>query len=261
MAARAIWKGRLLLGEHELPVKMYSAVQDRKVHFHLLHAKDLAPVQQRIVRKSDGKEVPKEEQLKAAPVDTDTAVILRPDDLQETEPPPSRDIAFCRFVPLSAIGDQWYERPYYLGPDEEDDDDYFALADALARRKVAGVARWVMRKKRYVGALTAIDGYLVMITMRRSEQVLAVSGLDIPAARKPDEKELRLAEQLVSSIAGDFEPEVWQDEYRARIQQLIEAKARGETVEVKATKPKTEVADLSAMLRKSLTAMKEKKVA
>ena len=69
MAARAIWKGSLVLGEHEVPVKMYSAVQDRAVHFHLLHDKDLSPVEQRIVRKDNGHEVPKEQQRKAFPLD------------------------------------------------------------------------------------------------------------------------------------------------------------------------------------------------
>lgn len=260
MAARAIWKGNLVLGEHELPVKMYSAVQDRKVHFHLLHAKDLTPVQQRIVRKTDGKEVPKDEQLKAAAVDADTAVILRPEDLEETEPEPSRDIQFCRFVPITAIATVWYDRPYYLGPDA-DDADYFALADVLERKNVAGIARWVMRKKRYVGALRVIDGYLMLLTLRRSDQVLSVSGLDVPASRKPDEKEVKLAQQLVSSISDDFDAQTWEDEYQARVRRLIAAKAKGEKIEVKPPKPKTEAGDLADVLRQSLSMRKERKVA
>ena len=260
MAARAIWKGRLVLGEHVVPVKMYSAVQDRKVHFHLLHGKDLSPVQQRIVRKSDGKEVPKEDRRKAVPVDADEAVILQPDELEQIEPPPSRDIDFCRFVPVAAIGDQWYDRPYYLGPDE-DDADYFALTAALERRKVAGIARWAMRKKRYVGALRAMDGYLLMLTLRRSDQVLSVSGIDVPAARRPDEKEIALARQLVSSIEADFDPAMWHDEYRERVTKLIEEKARGETIEAPPPKPKPAGDDLAAALRMSLGAVKERKVA
>src|SRR5579885_1217877 len=150
--ARAIWKGVLKLGKEELPIKMYSAVEDRTVHFRLLHVRDRAPVEQVIVRKSTGREVPKDEQRKAFPVEKDTAVILQPQELVELEPPPSREIDLCRFVSPSLLSDQWYDRPYYLGPDE-DDEDYFALADALARQQVVGIARWVMRKKRYLGAL------------------------------------------------------------------------------------------------------------
>src|SRR4051812_49110045 len=116
MAARAMWKGSIVIGKLEVPVNMFSAVQDRKVHFELLHAKDLVRVHQRIVRKSDGKEVSKEEQLKAFPVSKDTGVIVRPDELKTIQPQESRDIHLCRFVPRSVIGDQWYDRPYYLGP-------------------------------------------------------------------------------------------------------------------------------------------------
>ena len=257
---RAIWKGTIKVGSQEVAVRMYSAVQDQKVHFRLLHAKDLTPVEQRIVRKSDGKEVPKEEQRKALPVEADTAVIVEPQELEQTAPETSRDIDLCRFVPVSVIGDQWYDRPYYLGPDK-DDAAYFALADALEHQDVIGIARWAMRKKRYVGALKAQDGYLMLITLRRADQILSVSGIDIPVARQADEKEIRLAEQLVMSISADFEPQTWVDEYRARVKKLINAKARGVKIAVPKAKPKPAGGGLADMLQQSLAMAKEKKVA
>ena len=82
------------------------------------------------------------------------------------------------------LGDQWYDRPYYLGPDA-DDSDYFALADALERKNVVGIARWVMRKKRYVGALTSTNGYLMISTLRRADQVLSFSGIEPAKAPAP----------------------------------------------------------------------------
>ncbi|HZP88251.1 MAG TPA: Ku protein [Burkholderiales bacterium] len=257
---RAIWKGTIKIAGEEIAVRMYSAVQDQKVHFRLLHAKDLEPVEQRIVRKSDGKEVPKDEQRKALPVEADTAVIVEPDELERTAPETSRDIDLCRFVPASALGDQWYDRPYYLGPDK-DDQAYFSLVAALEHQKVIGIARWAMRKKRYVGALKAEGGYLMLITLRRADQVLSVSGIDIPAARQPDDKEVRLAEQLVMSISADFEPQSWVDEYRARVMKLIEAKARGVKIVLPKAKPKPAGGGLADMLQKSLAMAKEKKVA
>lgn len=257
MAARAIWKGELVIGKSKLPVSFYSGVQDRKVHFRLLHAKDLAPVEQRIVRKSDGKEVSKEEQLKAYPVDAGHAVIVKPEEIEKAEPSDSREVALLRFVPGTVIGDEWYERPYYLGPDRKEEGAYFALADVLARRKVVGIARWSMRNKRYVGALTALDGYLSMITLRRAEQVLSVSGIEIPAARQPDEKEVRLAEQLVEAIAADFEPQVWHDEYRERLMKMIEAKAKGHKIPVKHVKPAKQGGDLAEQLAASLAAARD----
>lgn len=185
--ARAIWKGRLVLGDEELAVKMYSAAQDRTVRFRLLGKDTLNPVHQRIVRKSDGTEAPKEERRKAVPLDAGRAVLLSERDLDELEPESSRDIDLCRFVAPSLLSEQWYEKPYYLGPDE-DAKAYFALAQALAKAKRLGIARWAMRKKRYVGALTAVHGYLMLVTLRRSEQVLAVP--DIEPAREPGAKEL-----------------------------------------------------------------------
>ena len=175
MPARAIWKGHLVLGKHEVPVKVYSAVQDQAVHFHLLHEKDLTPVEQRIVRKDNGREVPKEAQRKALPLDDQRAVILEPDELETLEPESDRTIQLLRFVPRDALGDQWFDRPYYLGPDEGDGGAYVALAHALGDKDRLGIARWVMRDKRYLGALSVADGHLVMTTLRRAEQVLAVA--------------------------------------------------------------------------------------
>ena len=131
--SRAIWKGIIQLGKHEIGVKMYSAVQDRAVHFHMLHKRDHAPVEQHIVRKDNGKDVPKAEIRKAFAVSKRTAVILEPEELEKLVPPESRDINICRFVAPSLLGDQWYDRPYYLGPDG-DSSAYFSLAQALSGR-------------------------------------------------------------------------------------------------------------------------------
>ena len=230
MSARAIWKGKLVVGKHEVPVKMYSAVEDRSMHFHLLDRKNHAHVEQKIVRKDTGKEVQPQDRRKAFPLDAGEAVILQPDELASLEPPPSRDIHLCRFVPAGLLTDQWFDRPYWLGPDEDDEDRYFALARAVADKKVDGVARWVMRKKRYLGALRAEGDYLQVITLRRSEQVLALPAVQPASSRAPSEAELKLAAQLVDSISGDFEPAEWHNEYRERLGALIAAKLHGHKV-------------------------------
>jgi DNA end-binding protein Ku len=256
--ARAIWKGRLLAGKEELPVKMYSAAQDRTVHFRLLDKKTLSPVHQRIVRKTDGKEVPKDERRKAVPLDGGRAVVLTSEDLEALEPRESRDIKVTRFVPVPALTEQWYEKPYYLGP-EKNAKAYFALAKALSDEGVLGIARWAMRKKRYVGALAGVDGYLMMVTLRRADQVLDVP--DLKPAREPDEKELKLAERLVDASAGKFDPSAWQDEYHDRVCALIEAKAKGKVVHIKSRKRAAAKGSLADQLKRSLGGAKERKVA
>jgi len=258
--ARAMWKGRLVLGKHELPLKMYSAIEDRTVHFRLLHAKDHEPVEQRIVRKSDGEEVPRDEQRKAFPVGKESAVILEPEELAKIEPEASRDIELTRFVPTEKIDKQWFDRPYYVGPDGEAED-YFALATAIEKAGVAGIAHWVMRKKRYVGALTTLDGYLMLTTMRRAEQVLELPEWKAPPAARPEEKELKLARQIVAAITGEFDPSLWQDEYHERVRKLIEAKARGKELKLARAEPRKATGDLADALRASLAGVKERKVA
>lgn len=258
--ARALWKGQLVLGKTKVPVQMFSAVKDQSIHFRLLHSKDLTPVEQRIVRKSDGKEVPKEDRRKAYPVDRNEAVILQPEELAALEPAVSRDIRLCRFVRAGVLGDQWFDRPYYLGPDKASAD-YFALAEAMEHSKVLGVMRWTMRKKRYLGALTSTAGYLVMTTLRRADQVLSVDRVEVPAARRPDEREIKMAEQLIASIEGDFEPELWKNEYRKRVHELIDSKARGRTLKLVAPKRKAAGGDLADLLQRSLAGTKERKVA
>ena len=104
MAARALWKGRLIVGKLEAAVNLFTAVQERKVHFHLLHAKDLTPVQQRIVRKSDGQEVPKDEQLKAFSVSKESGVIVRTEELEKIQPLEDRSHAFLMRIAYRLLG-------------------------------------------------------------------------------------------------------------------------------------------------------------
>ena len=260
MTARAIWKGNLVLGPHEVAVKVYSALEDRAVHFHLLHAKDLTPVEQRIVRKDNGREVPKEAQRKAFPVDDGRAVILEADDLEKLEPADDRAIELLRFVPREALTDPWFDRPYVLGPDA-DDGAYFALAHALDGRDRIGIARWVMRDKRYLGALSVTAGYLRLTTLRRADQVMSLPEVRPDRTRAPSDAEMKLAQQLVDSITGEFEPEAWHDEYRERLAKLIEAKAKGTKLRLVAPKPKEATTDLAETLRASLAAGRGRKVA
>ena len=271
MAARAIWKGTLLLGRSGIPVKMYSAVEDRSVHFHLLERRTHERVEQHMVSPATGVEVPKEEIRKGAEVEPDTFVVVTEEDLESVTLEPSRDIEVPHFLPLGRIPHQYYERPYYLGPDG-DDRSYFALAEALASKEREGFARWVMRGKHYRGALRSRDGYLLLITLRSAEEVLSARELPAPPGKEPDRREIAMAEQLVAALAGEFRPEDYSDEYRDRVLQYINQKAKGRKPKLQPIRARKKTASLADMLAASLkptaagkhtrtTPRKEKRVA
>jgi len=129
MSARAIWKGNLKLNSTKIPVKLYSAVQDRTIRFHILDDKAKQRVKQHMINPDSGDEVPNEEVRKGFEVEPGTFVVLEEEDLEKLVPEASRDVEIKKFVPASAIPPEYYDRPYYLGPDG-DQTSYFALAEA-----------------------------------------------------------------------------------------------------------------------------------
>lgn len=265
MAARAIWKGSLELGRTDLPVKLYSAVEDRTVHFHLLEKRTHARVKQHMVNPNTGKEVRNDEIRKGYEIEPGAFVVVDDEDLQKAEPKPSTVIDVASFVPEGRIGFQYYDRPYYLGPDG-DANTYFALAEALANKQRAGLARWVMRKKEYAGALCSWDGYLFLITLRRAEEVLTTREIGSPPAKAPDPREIKMAQQLVAVLQGDFNAEEYTDEYRNRVLKHIQAKAAGrkpklEALPKRGREPKSLVDALAASLKSAGSKGKEKAVA
>lgn len=265
MAARAIWKGSLQLGRTDLPVKLYSAVEDRGVHFHLLEKKTHGRVKQHMVNPGSGKEVRSDEIRKGYEIAPDTFVVLEDQELDKMVPEASTTIKIASFLPEGKIGYQYYDRPYFLGPDG-DSRTYFALAEALARKEREGLLRWVMRKKEYIGALRSHEGYLLLITLRHAEEVLTAREIGSPSAKPPDVREVKMAEQLVASLEGEFCAEDYSDEYRERVMKHIEAKANGRTPRLEAlpklgAEPKSLMKALAASLKASDSKKKEKAVA
>jgi DNA end-binding protein Ku len=252
MPARAMWKGVIRFADVSVAVKLYAAVEDTHVHFRLLHATDHAPVKQALVNPDSDEVVPFQETRRAFVTDDKDLVVLRDEELATLEPEPSRDIEILQFLPEEAIDHRWYLRPYYLGPDDGAKDDYFALIEALGRTGREGLARWVMRKKAYVGALRLHAGYPMLVALRNAEEIVAVDDLEIPAGRPPDERELAMARQLIDMLAADFEPEVFHDEYQARVRELIATKARGGRVQALPKRRARRAEDLTRALEASL---------
>jgi DNA end-binding protein Ku len=258
MAARAIWKASIRFGAADVPVKLYSAVQDRAVHFRLLDAKALEPVQQQMVDPETDAVVEPGEVRRAVELGEGRLVVLAEEDLAELEPEASREIEVVRFVPSGEITHAWYDRPYFLGPDG-DDEGYFALAEALEREGREGVARWTMRKKEYVGALRGDGGYLVLITLRHAGEVVPASALPAPAGRELDAREVAMAKQLVAAMEDELDFTAFRDEYRERVLSLVEAKASGQVMKFPKAPKRRKEADLAGVLEASLAARKERK--
>ena len=258
MAARAIWKGELKVGSSKIPVKLFSAVSDRAVRFHILDDKHLTRVKQHMVHPENGEEVSNTEIQKGFEVEPGKFVIITDEDLKGLEPKPSREIDVMEFVPPEKISQQWYERPYYLGPDG-DEKNYFALAEALEKRDREGIAHWVMRNKHYVGALRAQDAYLVLVTLRNANEVISARELPKPAGREPSTKELEMAKHLVSLLEGEFNPADFKDEYRERVMEFIARKAKGRAPRLTAVKSKRATTSLDSVLAKSIAALRKQK--
>ena len=260
MAARAIWKGKIKLGTTRISVDVYPAVVDKTVHFHILEERTKTRVKQHMVNPSTGEEVPSDEIRKGYEVEPGTFVLLTDQDLEKIEPEPSREIEITHFIPSTQLGPEWYDRPYYLGPDGNRED-YFALVEALRNKEKEGIARWVMRKKEYVGALRAEGDYLMLLTMRHDEEVVSAGDLPSPGGRDLDKKELTMAKQLVEALEGEFDPAEFKDEYRERVMELIDKKAKGKTTRLHAVKSKRATSSLTGALSRSLKQLKKEKAA
>ncbi|MCF8143039.1 MAG: Ku protein [Deltaproteobacteria bacterium] len=263
MAARAIWKGVISFQSISIPVKFFSAVEDRKIHFRLLHDKDQVPVVQQMINPRTNEPVPKEK-IRRGYVDDEegTVIIIEDKELEALAPHADREVTVKGFLDAGHIGHQWYDRPYYLGPDGNIQD-YAALAQVLETTGKEGFAQWTMRNKTYIGALRAEKGHLKMITLRFSGEVIEAAELPRPKGRTLEKEELKMAGQLVHALEGDFNPGDFHDEYRERVMELVRTKARGGKMRVeKPKKRKAEVISLSEMLKQSIRkAREERKVA
>ena len=256
---RAMWKAAVEFGDVHVPVKLHAAVEDRDVRFRLLHAKDRAPVKQRMVDPRSQREVPPESVRRGLALEPGLFVVLQEAELEALRVESSRSIEIMSFVPAGAIDQAWYSRPYLLGPDTSAPE-FAALQAALHASGLHGIARWAMRGKRYFGALAARDTHVSLIALRPAEEVVAASALEPPETGSVSAAERSLAKQLVAALDAKFEPEALRDDYRERVLAFIDAKAKGKHLElVREMVPKADSTDLARTLKRSLQAVKGKR--
>jgi DNA end-binding protein Ku len=252
VSARSMWQGVLTVQKHQIAVKLYAAVDDRQVHFHLLHKRDRIRLQQRMVDPETDKPVEPDEMPKAFKSAPGLYVVVTPEEIERSEPKPTREVRLNQFVPVPAIDPRLFDRPYYLGPGTDSTVDYFALAHALDRKKFAGIATWVMRQHSYVGALLTHNGHLMLITLRHADEVIPVKELDPPQGGALEPKERDLAGKLIEALSGEFDPETYHDEYQRWVHELIEAKRAGKKAKPQRVRRPQPQGSLAESLRSSL---------
>ena len=251
MAIRAMWKGVIHFDAIRVPVKLYGAIEDRNVHFRLLHRGDLEPIHQMLVNPETDEVVPYAETGRAFITESGDRVLLNPSELEALEPEPSRDIEILGFLPQHVIDHRWYDRPYYLGPDEASAE-FFALADALESMRVEGLARWVMRNKSYVGALQLYQGYPMLMSLHHAEEIIPVESLAPPKGPPLDPRELGMARQLIEILESEFQPQEYHDEFRERVLAMLDAKAHGKPLRKRAPPPRERGMELGQALEASI---------
>jgi DNA end-binding protein Ku len=258
---RAIWSGAISFGLVNIPVKLYSAVSKKTVRFHQIDAESGGRVRQKRVG-PDGEEIAYEQIVKGYEIGPDRYVTISPEELEALEPQKTRTIDIEDFVDLEQIDPIYYDHPYYLAPDTGAAKAYRLLVDAMEDSGKVAVARVVLRSKEHLVAIRPRDGALAMETMLFADEVIPAESLEELAAAdgdvKTSDRELAMANQLIDSLASNFEPEKYRDEYRERVLDLIERKAQGETIVIEEPEAEPEkVPDLMAALEASIASAKK----
>jgi DNA end-binding protein Ku len=236
-SSRPIWSGSISFGLVTIPVRLFTAVREKRLHFRTLHDQDKVPLKQKMYCPADGKEVHPEHTVKGYEIEKDRFVVIRQDELESARPKGTKAIEIQDFVELDDIDPLFFDRPYYVAPKPEGAKPYKLLLEAMEKTKKVGIARVVMWNKEYLAALRPLDGALVLETMHFNDEVVkmdTVPGVEVKA--KVDDRELKMATQLIDSLSTDFKPAKYKDEYREQVMEIIERKAAGEEIHTAPTR-------------------------
>ena len=251
--ARPLWKGTLGFGLVSIPVEVYSAVRDVGPHFHFLREKDLSRIQYKKVAEKDQKPVGKDELVKGYEYEKGRYVVLTPEDFAAAAVKRNSAIELLDFVPADDVDDRYFDKPYYLLPSKGGERAYALLRDALRDPDRVGIAKIVMRDKPHLAAVETIKDALVLSTLRFREELVPVSAYDFPKVQVRA-AELKMAQQLVDGLTGEWDPDKYTNEYRVNLMRIIEAKRkkRAPKLEVQHVEADEKVVDLMERLRASL---------
>lgn len=262
---RAIWTGTVGFGLVQIPVSLFAGEDKEELDMTMLDKRDFAPIGYQRINKVTGKEVPWDQIVKGYEHSSGEYVVLTESDFKAANVEATRNMDIEDFVEFASIDPRLIDRPYYLAPQKAGKKAYALLRETLKKSGKAGVGKIVIRTRQHLAAVVARDKALVLVVLRFLDELRKEDDLDLPdknlAKLGISSKEVAMAEQLVESMANEFQPKKYVDEYRRDLMKLIRRKAKaGElnrisTVEHEtAERPRaTNVIDLSSLLAKSLS--------
>ena len=256
---RSIWKGSLTFGLVNVPIKVYSATEDHDIRFRQVHGRDMGRIRYSRVCEKCGEVVPFEDIEKAFEGDDGQVVMITDEDLASLPTDRSHEIEIIEFVPTDQIDPLMYDKPYYLEPATKSPKAYVLLRKTLEQTDRIAIAKFALRQKQRLAVLRVRDDVLVVQTLLWPDEVRAAEFTGISDDVEISDKELKMAVSLVDSFAADFKPEDFVDEYRAELEQMIDAKLEGGeafTAEEPSDGEDAEVLDLLAALQRSVERQK-----
>jgi DNA end-binding protein Ku len=256
---RPTWSGAISFGLVNVPIKLYNAASSRDISFNQLRESDGSRIKLKRFAISDEEEVTQDQLIKGYEVSPGRYVTISTEEIESLRPKGTNSIDIEEFVDLDDIDPVYFEKSYYLVPDKGAAKPYALLRAAMLKANKVGLGRVVMRNKQYIAAIRPAGKALALATLYLADEVVPQSALDgLPEVDvELSERELTMAEQLITMLEGEFEPEKYQDDYRLKLMELIDKKAAGEEVVFEAAEERpSKVVDLMAALEASIAAAK-----
>jgi DNA end-binding protein Ku len=251
--ARSIWNGTLTFGEVAIPVKLFTATQDRRVHFREVRLSDGCRIEHRLVGTDSGREIRRANTLKAYETSGGRQVILTDEEIAAARGSRPKVIELEHFVAVEQIDPVFYDKPYVVGAQSGGERAYRVLLAALQKAEKVGIGRFVLRTREQLVALRPRDGALILHTMRFADEVVERRDLRVPTLRRePSAKEIEMAQRLVDALATDWRAAKHRDCYTADVLALVRRKASGEQIEAPPEERPEAPDDLAAALEASL---------
>jgi len=254
LIVRAIWKGAVSFGLVNVPVRLYSATENHDVQFRQVHREDGGRIRQQRVCSIDGEQVSYDDIAKGYETEDGQMVVLTDEDLADLPTKSSREIAVEKFVPADQIDAMALDKSYYLEPDKTAVKPYALLREALKAADRMAIVTVSIRARMTMAVLRVKDDVIVMQTMLWPDEIRPAELANLDGESKAKPAELAMANMLVESLAGDYEPGEYEDDYQAAVEALVKAKLEGgEVHEAPAAKDTGgEVVDLLAALQRSV---------